>query len=419
MKSALLVALIAASHAVAGTRRFDGDKVYRVRPKNEKQVDFIKHLAKTVQLDFWHPDSAHQVGTQMNVDFRVGADQSTFVQTLLEHHDMQYKILFQNVQEGIEKQFDGEKHFSRKYSYTKYNQWKKISAWTARMAKRYPKLVSRTQIGSTFENRPMYILKVGRQTNIKKAIFMDCGIHAREWISPAFCQWFVKEATENYGKDKCMTRLLDSVSFYVLPVFNIDGYVWSWKKDRMWRKNRSNNSNSECIGTDLNRNFDVKWGTIDNYEDPCFDIYCGPAAESEKETKAVTAFIRENLQTLKAYLSFHSFSQMLLYPYGYTTDLAPNHKKLDKMAQNAVNALTSLYNTTYIYGPIASTIYPCSGTSLDWAYEEGMKYSFAFELRDTGEYDFLLPETLIQPTCEETMLAVKSISNFILNYFPE
>ncbi|XP_029471931.1 mast cell carboxypeptidase A-like [Rhinatrema bivittatum] len=417
MKSVLLVISIAAAFAIAGTRNFDGEKVYRVRLRNEKQVGFIKYLARIVQLDFWHPDSAHKIVAQMDVDFRVGADQCQFTETLLEQQDMQYTILFQNVQEGIEKQFDGGRRFTGRrysYSYTTYNSWDKISAWTAKIAKRLPKLVSRIQIGSTFEDRPMYLLKVGKQDNIKKAIFLDCGIHAREWISPAFCQWFVKEATETYGKDKTMTKLLDSLTYYVLPVFNIDGYVYTWDKDRFWRKNRSNNSNSECIGTDLNRNFDNQWGTIDNDNDPCSEIYPGPAAESEVETKAVTAFIRDNLHSIKAYLSFHSYSQLLLYPYSYTYDPAPNHKILDKIAENAVKALSSLYYTKYKYGPIASTIYPCSGTSVDWAYDEGMKYAFVFELRDKGYYGFLLPETLIKPTCKETMLAVKNISSFIL-----
>ncbi|XP_026548808.1 mast cell carboxypeptidase A-like, partial [Notechis scutatus] len=128
------------------------------------------------------------------------------------------------------------------------------------MAKKHAKLISRIEIGRTYEERPMYVLKVGKQSYQKKAIFMDCGIHAREWISPAFCQWFVKEAVTTYGIDKDMTLLLDNINFYVLPVFNIDGYVWTWTKDRMWRKNRSNNSNSDCIGTDLNRNFKASWG---------------------------------------------------------------------------------------------------------------------------------------------------------------
>lgn len=63
-------------------------------------------------------------------------------------------------------------------------------------------------------------------------------------------------------------------------------------------------------------------------DDPCNDIYCGTAAESEKETKAVATFIRENLHSIKGYLTIHSYSQILLFPYGYTSRKAPNHDEL-------------------------------------------------------------------------------------------
>lgn len=55
-----------------------------------------------------------------------------------------------------------------------------------------------------------------------------------------------------------------------------------------------------------------------------------------------------------------------------------------------------------------------AGGSDDWAYDAGVKYSFTFELRDTGRYGFALPESQIKPTCQETMLAVKYIANHIL-----
>uniref|UniRef100_A0A8D0GQ79 Peptidase M14 domain-containing protein n=1 Tax=Sphenodon punctatus TaxID=8508 RepID=A0A8D0GQ79_SPHPU len=247
-----------------------------------------------------------------------------------------------------------------------------------------------------------------------KAVFMDCGIHAREWISPAFCQWFVKQATRTYGKDKTMTTLLDNLNFYVLPVFNIDGYVWSWTQDRMWRKNRSNNSNTNCIGTDLNRNFDAEWA-VEASSEPCDEVYCGTAPESEQETQVVATFIRSHLSSIKAYLTIHAYSQMLMFPYSYTFHKAPSHDELNEVAKAAVEALSSLYGTEYEYGASATTIYPSSGCSDDWAYDQGIRYSFAFELRDQGKYGFLLPESQIKPTCKETMLAVKYIANYILS----
>jgi carboxypeptidase B len=59
---------------------------------------------------------------------------------------------------------------------------------------------------------------------------------------------------------------------------------------------------------------------------------------------------------------------------------------------------------------------PAAGGSDDWAYDQGIKYSFTFELRDKGFFGFLLPESQIRQTCEETMLAVKYIANYVLEH---
>ncbi len=48
--------------------------------------------------------------------------------------------------------------------------------------------------------------QIGKNTgSAKPAVFMDCGFHAREWISHAFCQWFVKEVQEKLYVFKCMS----------------------------------------------------------------------------------------------------------------------------------------------------------------------------------------------------------------------
>ncbi|XP_043329996.1 mast cell carboxypeptidase A isoform X1 [Cervus canadensis] len=415
MRLLLPMGLIATALAIAPVR-FDGDKVLRVKLQDEKQANVIKDLAKTSQLDFWYPDATHQVAADMTVDFRISAKESQLVQSALDQNQMHYEILIHDVQEEVEKQFDVKEDNPGRHSYAKYNNWNKIVAWTEKMVRKHPKMVSRIKIGTTGEDNPLYVLKVGGKDERRKAIFMDCGIHAREWIAPAFCQWFVYQATKTYGKNKTMTELLNQMNFYVLPVFNVDGYIWSWTQNRMWRKNRSRNQNSKCIGTDLNRNFNISWNSLPNTSDPCQEIYRGPAPESEKETKAVRDFIRSHLKSIKAYITFHSYSQMLLFPYGDTSELPPNHEDLVKVAKIATDVLSTPYETHYTYGPIASTIYPTSGSSLDWAYNLGIKHSFAFELRDKGRFGFLLPESQIKPTCKETMLAVKFIAKYILKH---
>ncbi|TRY58491.1 hypothetical protein DNTS_004910 [Danionella cerebrum] len=364
-----------------------GDKVLRLKPANDDQVKVIKGLGQNVQLNFWKPDSGDLVSVGMNVDIQVPAAQLSMVFTLLQQNDMEVIILFENLQEAVEAQTN--KRATKAHDYTKYNNWATISEWAVSIGSSNPELISRQEIGKSYEGRPMHLLKVGKNTgSVKPAVFMDCGFHAREWITPAFCQWFVKEALSTYGSDADMTNLLNKMDFFVLPVFNIDGYEYTWTKDRMWRKTRSKNSGSSCIGADPNRNFNAGWCSTGASSNPCSDTYCGSSPESEIEAKNLANFIRSNKSIIKSYLTVHSYSQLLLFPYSYKYGLAADHSELLSVAQGATSALRSLYGTKYTSGPGATTI--C-------------------------RYGFLLPESQIKPTCEETMLAVKFIANHVLN----
>ncbi|XP_061094905.1 carboxypeptidase B [Conger conger] len=391
------------------------EKVFRLRPMSDEHVAIIKELAGNIEVDFWSPEGVEQVVVSTEVDIHVDAAHTEIVSTLLQQSEMEHEVLVEDLQDYVEYQLDNPELSTKSYNYMKYNSWDKIQAWMSSMASSNPDLISTQVIGTTFEGRAMTVLKIGKQsTSTKPSIFLDCGIHAREWISPAFCQWFVKEAVETYGSDAQMTELLDQMDVVVLPVFNIDGYVYTWAKNRMWRKTRSRKAGSSCIGTDPNRNFDAGWCTTGASSNPCSDTYCGSKAESEVEVKAVADYIRQNKSNIKAYLTVHSYSQLVLFPYSYTYKLAAHHNELMQLAEEAAEALRSLYGTRYTSGPGATTIYPAAGGSDDWAYDLGVKYSYTFELRDTGRYGFLLPESQIKPTCEETMLAIKHIATHVL-----
>ncbi|XP_038204218.1 carboxypeptidase B [Arvicola amphibius] len=408
----LLLVLVSVALAQPSQEDFDGNQVFRVSVPNEDHINLIQELANSVQIDFWKPDSATQVKPLTTVDFHVKAEDVATVEKFLEQNEFHYEVLIGNVRNVLEAQFDSHTRATG-HSYTKYNKWETIEAWIQEVANNNPDLISRRTIGTTFEGRNIHLLKVGKPKASKPAIFIDCGFHAREWISPAFCQWFVKEAVRTYGQESQMTKLLDELDFYVLPVVNIDGYVYTWTRSRMWRKTRSTKAGSSCVGVDPNRNFNAGWCEVGASRSPCSDTYCGPAAESEKETKALADFIRQNLSSIKAYLTIHSYSQMMLYPYSYAYKLPSNNEELKALVKGAATELASLYGTKYTYGPGATTIYLAAGGSDDWAYDQGIKYSFTFELRDTGTYGFLLPESQIRPTCEETMLAVMYIANYV------
>jgi len=411
MKVLLLLGLVAI--ALADLTRFEGEKVFRLKPTLDDHVTLIKELSDSMEVDFWRPESPELVTIDVDVDIHVDAIHADMVHTLLQQSGMEHEVLIEDLQSAVEGQIDNQPE-PRSHSYTKYNTLDKIQSWIASISSSNDALISKQVIGNSYEGRPMTVLKIGKQTGATKdAIFLDCGIHAREWISTAFCQWFVKEALSTYGSDAQMTSLLNEMDVFVLPVFNVDGYDYTHKSNRMWRKTRSRKSGSSCIGADPNRNWNAGWCTTGASSNPCSDTFCGYKPESEIEVKNVADFIRRNKSIIKGYITVHSYSQLLLFPYSYTFDLAADHSELMKVAVAASNELRSLYGTRYTSGPGAATIYPAAGGSDDWAYDLGVKYSYTFELRDTGRYGFLLPESQIKPTCEETMLAVKYIATYV------
>uniref|UniRef100_A0A3Q2XWA0 Carboxypeptidase B n=1 Tax=Hippocampus comes TaxID=109280 RepID=A0A3Q2XWA0_HIPCM len=388
MRILLLFGLVAV--ALADVTRFDGEQVLRLKPIFDEHVTLIKDLAQSIEIDFWSPESAELVTIDIDVDIRVPALYQDMVHTMLLQSNIQHEVLIDDLQAAVEDQADN-KASPRTHSYTKYNSWDKVreSDMPYVCINTIPEDTTCLRQACTRSMKP----------NLKMEII------SKTVVRP--------QALSTYGKDSQMTSLLDQMDVYVLPVFNIDGYDYTHKSNRMWRKTRSRRSGSSCVGADPNRNWNAGWCTIGASSSPCSDTFCGYKPESEIEVKNVADFIRRNKSAIKAYITIHSYSQLLLFPYSYTYDLAAHHSELLKIAQGASAALRRLYGTRYTSGPGAATIYPAAGGSDDWAYDLGVKYSFTFELRDTGRYGFLLPESQIKPTCEETMLAVKYIAAYV------
>lgn len=258
----------------------------------------------------------------------------------------------------------------------------------------------------------MFVLKFSTGGNKRPAIWIDCGIHSREWVSQATGVWTANKIATDYGSDASVTSLLNTMDIYLMIVTNPDGYVYSHTRDRMWRKTRSRNPGSKCLGVDPNRNWDAGFGGPGASTNPCSDSYRGSSAHSEVEVKNVVNLVKTH-GNFKSFISVHAYSQLLMYPYGYTCNDALHKTELDSVGRAAVKKLTSLYGTRYKVGSICKIIYQASGGSIDWSYNQGIKYSFAFELRDTGRYGFILPANQIIPTASETWLALKHIMEYV------
>ncbi|NXM71557.1 CBPO Carboxypeptidase, partial [Serilophus lunatus] len=384
------------------------DQVLHIVPETSQQVQQLQLLCSTLLLDLWKPLLPEDIRAEEDLHVRVPARLVQEVKETLDQHLISYRVLIPNVQELVDHSMPREKSGHRQvregYVYTQYHPMEEIYQWMTQIQKSNSELVTQHILGKTFENRTIYYLKISQPSNKpKKIIWMDCGIHAREWISPAFCQWFVKEILQNYNSDPKIRRFLQNLDLYVLPVLNIDGYIHSWKEDRLWRKNRSPYMNGACYGTDLNRNFNSSWGSIGVSFNCSSDVFCGSGPESEPETRAVAQFIGSKKNDIACYLTIHSYGQLILTPYGSTTKPPSNNEELMQVGNKAAVALKGKHGTSYKVGSTSSILYSNSGSSRDWAHMIGIPLSYTFELRDTGTHGFLLPPDQIQPTCEETM----------------
>jgi len=205
--------------------------------------------------------------------------------------------------------------------------------------------------------------------------------------------------------------LMENVDWHIVPVLNPDGYEYTFNEDRLWRKSRSRHNGASCPGVDLNRNFDFHWGEAGTNDDPCRNTYPGPFPFSEPEANNTANYLFNNRQRIRAYLTFHSYSQLWLTPYGYTEDLPSDYEELEDLGTRAAVALAQLYGTEYEVGAPSHILYSNSGSSRDYAKGvPGIKYSYTIELRDTGDFGFLLPPQQILNTCEETWEGVKVIA---------
>ncbi|XP_007981102.3 carboxypeptidase A1 [Chlorocebus sabaeus] len=405
--------------AVFGKEEFVGHQVLRISAADEAQVQKVKELEdlEHLQLDFWrgpaHPGSP--------IDVRVPFPSIQAVKIFLESSGISYDTMIEDVQSLLDEEqeqmfaFRSRARSTDTFNYATYHTLEEIYDFLDLLVAENPQLVSKIQIGNTYEGRPIYVLKFSTGGSKRPAIWIDTGIHSREWVTQASGVWFAKKITQDYGQDAAFTAILDTMDIFLEIVTNPDGFAFTHSKDRMWRKTRSRTAGSLCVGVDPNRNWDAGFGLAGASSNPCSQTYHGKFANSEVEVKSIVDFVKDH-GNIKAFISIHSYSQLLLYPYGYKTEPAPDQDELDQLSKAAVKALASLYGTSFKYGSIIKAIYQASGSTIDWTYSQGIKYSFTFELRDTGNYGFLLPASQIIPTAQETWLALLTIMEHTLNH---
>lgn len=220
------------------------------------------------------------------------------------------------------------------------------------------------------------------------------------------------------------TRLdLDNFDYWFLPVVNPDGYEYTHRVDRLWRKTRSQNSGI-CFalngmgrgdGVDPNRNYPFHWMEAGASSFACSETYAGPRPLSEPETRALAQVLEQNKARIVMYVSFHSFSQLILAPYGYGRVLPDNFGELQRVANQWIQSVAKLRGTDYEFGTSAIKLYPAAGGSDDFAHGvAGIKLAYTIELPDKGRNHFLLPPSEIIPVGQEAIIGLRAMSDAAL-----
>jgi murein tripeptide amidase MpaA len=384
---------------------YSGQKVVRVRVQSGAELDRVVALTD----DVW----SHEIGFPGEIDIRVTPAQLIELNTSA----FPYTIVINDVQAAVDAQFTdiAQRRLLRDLSwFQNYKTYDEFNTYMTMLAATYPGMVTTFTAGQSLEGRAINGIRVtgpGSPSN-RPAFLVDGCQHAREWVSPMTTLYVAEGLLSQYATDPHIHALVDSVEFIIIPIVNPDGYVFTWTpNNRLWRKNRRNNGDG-TFGVDLNRNWGYQWGGEGASTATNNETYRGAAAFSEPETQVVRDFVLANPR-IAANIDFHSYSELVLSPWGYTSALPPDQPIFGPLDASMASAIQSVNGLHYTAGPTYTTIYPASGVITDWSYGQQHLLAWGIELRDTGSYGFVLPAAQIVPTAQENFAAVLVVADYI------
>ncbi|MGH2692220.1 MAG: M14 family metallopeptidase, partial [Actinomycetota bacterium] len=217
------------------------------------------------------------------------------------------------------------------------------------LASSRPEIAELHEIGWTVENRPIWALRLGeRRGSSRKLLFMGCH-HAREWIAVEVPYLLAEHIVKNADSNP-VARWLSRGELWVVPMVNPDGHEFSRTTNRLWRKNRRPNPDG-TIGVDPNRNYGYMWGTLNiatSSHVPGDETYVGPRAFSEPETRAVRDLVGREI--FQGVVTYHSYSQLILWPWGYTQQPIPDatdRRGMERLGQRMHREIKAVHGKVY------------------------------------------------------------------------
>ncbi|TCS96789.1 M14 family metallopeptidase [Hazenella coriacea] len=270
-----------------------------------------------------------------------------------------------------------------------YHNYNEMVAKIDQVVAAYPSIAKKFSIGKSHENRELWAVKISDNVQVDEnepeVLYVSLH-HAREHLTVEMALYLLNTLTSQYGSDTRITNIVNNREIFIVFNINPDGgeYDISTGSYKYWRKNRQQNSGSSYIGTDLNRNYGYKWGCCGGSSgSPSSETYRGASAFSAPETARMRDFINSRVvngkQQIKALISFHTYSELILWPYGYTYADTPSDMSVDD--NQVFKTMAQRMAQTNNYTPQQSSdLYITDGDMMDWAYGAHKIFAFTFEM---------------------------------------
>ncbi len=258
--------------------------------------------------------------------------------------------------------------------YQSYDSLVRVMRW---FCTNYPSICRLESIGPTHENRWAYGVKVSDNPNYdeNEPEVLIVGLHhAREWATPQVCRHILDTLVRNYSSNTAFQDYVDNHETWIFPVINVDGYVYDYPAQRMWRKDRQPFGSS--YGCDPNRDYNgccngnrmADWGSLvpgsSTSHMPSNETFFGGSGAWGKEIFHLSEFFKRH--TFVAVISYHSYSELVLWPYGHG-ELTPDSIYLRTLGQGIAAQIQRL-SSGYYTPQQSNYLYPTNCGSDDWMY---------------------------------------------------
>ncbi|XP_052744519.1 carboxypeptidase B-like [Bicyclus anynana] len=384
--------LIIASFVVAASARheeYEGWSSYYVVPYDFGQLEAINEIVQKYNLDVYGHPAIKREGLML-VD---PANKKNFTNAM-DELNIKYRIHTKDMKAHLELE---DKMFKDKVSplptriggrlpYDQYQSVQAIHQYMDDIAAAHPNIARVVTPTVSFNGQPMKYMRISTtnfQDTRKPIIFLDGGMHGREWLSIPPVTYAINQLVENVTDPELLNRF----DWILLPIVNPDGYRFSRDSSVTFRKTRSiipgNQWSMMCPGVDLDRNFDFVWNTIGTSDHHCSYVFPGVAPFSEVEARVVRDILHQHRNILM-YITFSSFGSFIMYPWAFDGSLSDHAFRQHSVGISMADAINRVKHPSFLpyrvgnAGLIRGS--GMAGTSIDYAHSVGVPLAYTIDL---------------------------------------